>query len=263
MELSSVVCSNIGKVRGNNQDNFYYFGKYLTDSNEIEIIYSQEANENEYTFAVFDGMGGEYGGEVASLLVSQKLDEYLNRYDSKIMDKFNEHIIKFTQSANNSVCKKIVENGGNRMGTTYALLTINKKQARVANIGDSKVLFYRDGELTQITIDHNHAQTLLEMGMVTKNDARYDENKNKLTQYIGINESEMILEPLISETIVLNDNDIFLICSDGLTDMLTDLTISHVLNMQIDSIKKAQKLVSMAVENGGNDNITVILVEAK
>lgn len=260
LKLNSAMCSSIGNVRSNNQDNFYYFGKYLKDSNTKEISDSQNGIRGEYTFAVFDGMGGEYGGEIASLVAVEKLEDYLKRYDNKIIEKFNDHIIRFTQSSNNAVCKKILENN-KRMGTTYALITINEENAKVANVGDSKVFLYRDDCLTQITIDHNHAQTLLEMGLVQKNDARYNQNKSKLTQYIGIPESELIIEPFISETLQLKNKDIIFLCSDGLTDMLTELTIIHVLGMQLNTIEKARKLVSMALENGGDDNITLILLE--
>jgi protein phosphatase len=151
------------------------------------------------------------------------------------------------------------------MGSTLALLYIepNKKEAVSANVGDSKIYIYRDGELKKISQDHNQAQSLVELGVITYEQALRHKSKSKLTQHLGIFPNELVIEPFISDAIMLKKGDIFLMCSDGLTDMLTEETIKELLSLKITLKKKAFKMVKEANKCGGNDNITVIIAMVK
>ena len=167
----------------------------------------------------------------------------------------------YVQSANNAICTFIQENNGERSGSTMALLCISpeKKEAVASNVGDSKVFLYRKSELKKISEDHNQAQTLVNLGMITEDEARTHKDKSKLTQHLGIFQDEMVLEPYITDNIIIEKDDLFMICSDGLTDMLSYDEIGNILNENISLKDKCKKLVEKANEKGGEDNITVVL----
>jgi len=144
-----------------------------------------------------------------------------------------------------------------------ALLCISpeKKEAVASNVGDSKVFLFRKEVLKKISEDHNQAQSLVNLGLITEEEARIHKDKSKLTQYLGIFQEEMVLEPYVTDNIILEKEDIFLICSDGLTDMLSYTDIAQILKTDISLKDKCKKLVNNANNKGGNDNITVVLAQ--
>lgn len=197
---------------------------------------------------------------LASYISVKKLISYKERY-SNLINRFDEHMNAYVQSANNAICTFIQENNGERSGSTMALLCISpeKKEAVASNVGDSKVFLYRKSELKKISEDHNQAQTLVNLGMITEDEARTHKDKSKLTQHLGIFQDEMVLEPYITDNIIIEKDDLFMICSDGLTDMLSYDEIGNILNDNISLKDKCKKLVEKANEKGGEDNITVVL----
>lgn len=261
MKCKTVVCSSVGIKRKINQDNFYVNG-FLNEKQENWVIKSFFSSEEEQVLCVCDGMGGEKFGEVASYIAVKKLFSYQGKY-SNLINRFEEHINAYVQSANNAICTFIKENNNERSGSTMALLCVspNNKEAVASNIGDSKVFLFRDNELRKISEDHNQAQRLVNMGLITENEARTHKDKTKLTQHLGIFQDEMTLEPHISDNVILKKNDIFLICSDGLTDMLSDSDIIDILKTEAPLKKKCRTLVETANSNGGIDNTTAILTE--
>ncbi len=263
MRIKTAVCSSIGKKRKINQDNFYMNGM-LNEKTYSYLAESKLSSKKEQVLAVCDGMGGEKHGEVASYIAAKKLFDYTGKY-SNLFNRFEEHAIKYTESANKAICEYILQHENERMGSTYALLCISPKvgEAVSANLGDSKIFYMHDKILKKISEDHNQAQTLVNMKMITEEEAREHPGKSKLTQHLGIFMEEMVLEPYISENILLSKGDIFIICSDGLTDMISDGDIIGILERRDSLIKRCKKLVKKAEENGGKDNITVILAEIK
>ena len=261
MKCRTAVCSSIGKKLKINQDNFYFNG-YINEDQKEYILKTNFPSKDEQILCICDGMGGEKYGEVASYIVAKKLVSYKNRY-SNLIDRFDEHINSFVQSANKAVCKFIQENNGERSGSTMALLCISpeKEEAVASNIGDSKVFLVRDNELRKISEDHNQAQSLVNLGVITEDEARTHKDKSKLTQHIGIFPNEIIIEPYITDNIILKEKDLFLLCNDGLTDMIDYDEIKTILCVDLPLKDKCQKLVDRANDNGGEDNITVILAE--
>lgn len=261
MKCRTVVCSSIGQKRKINQDNFYVNG-FINKSQKGNILKSYFPSKKEQVLCICDGMGGEKYGEVASYIAVKKLISYKKRY-SALFDRFSEHINAYSQSANNAICNFVKENNGERSGSTMALLCISlkKKEAIAANIGDSKVFIFRGKELKKISEDHNQAQSLVSLGVITEEEARTHKDKSKLTQHLGIFAEEMILEPYITDNVIIDKKDIFLICSDGLTDMLNYKEIELLLGEKISVKKKCKRLVEKANANGGEDNITIILAE--
>lgn len=261
MRVKTAVCSSIGKKRKINQDNFYLNG-LLNGKYYSHFDSSNFSSKKEQILAVCDGMGGEKHGEIASYISVKKLKDYDGKY-SNLFNRFPEHIKKYTESSNKAICEYMMYHGNERMGSTFAILCISpeNKEAIAANLGDSKIYYFHAENLKKISEDHNQAQSLVNMEMITEEEAREHPGKSKLTQHLGIFPNEMLLEPYISENIMLSKGDIFLICSDGLTDMLSDDEILDYMRTKERLSKRCKQLVKKAEEKGGKDNITVIIAE--
>lgn len=258
MKIKTAVCSSAGVKRRINQDNFCING-FINKKSKPFMIKSFFSSSSEQMLCICDGMGGEECGEIASLLAVQKLSSYLKKYDS-FVEKFDRHSQAFALSANKTICEYMSNNSIESMGSTFALLCISPKtrEAVAANVGDSKVYLYRNNLLTKLSVDHNAAQRLVDLGMISEEEALTHKEKSKLTQHLGIPSEEMIIEPAISDSILLHKGDMFLICSDGLTDMLTYTDIINIFSRKLSVKAQCKALVDKANANGGVDNITVI-----
>lgn len=263
MKCKTVVCSSVGMKRDINQDNFYLNG-FINEKQKKYVLKSQCPSKKEKILCICDGMGGEKYGEIASYIAVKKLKSYKERY-SNLIERFEEHINAYVQSANNALCTFIKENNGERSGSTMALLCISpqKKEAVASNLGDSKVFLYRNNELKKVSEDHNKAQSLVNIGLITEDEARTHKDKSVLTQHLGIFQNEMVLEPFITDNIIVEKKDIFVLCSDGLTDMLGYEEIVNILKLNVSLKRRCKQLVKEANKLGGGDNITVILAEIK
>lgn len=262
MKIKSAVCTSVGMKRKNNQDNFYING-FTNKKRTHFLLKSFIASKKERIFSVFDGMGGEKNGDVAAFIAAESLAKYRKRY-SNLFARFDEHMNAYVQSANKNICEYIRDNNGVRMGSTMVTICVSPKQteAVAANVGDSKAYLYRNGEMKKLSEDHNQAQSMVNMGIITAEEARTHKDKSKLTQYLGIFQSEMIIEPFLSDNVIIKKNDIFLLCSDGLTDMLDNGEIMEILNQKKSLKSRAKGLVELANQKGGKDNVTVVLAQA-
>ena len=253
LKISCVAVTNVGNVRDNNEDNFYVNEEYKKSTLSLNEYYEDSNIRKQYLYAVCDGMGGEELGEAASMIAVKTLALY-QEADIK------SNIINYIQEANKLICDEIEKNDGVRMGTTLALLYINEGKAIAYNIGDSRVYLFRKNKLIQLSEDHTQAQRLVDLGLLKKSAAANHKDKHKLTQHLGIFPNELIIEPYESQEINIKQNDIFLLCSDGLTDMLSDDDIAGILSDKQEGTKAlAKKLMEKALQNGGKDNITVVL----
>ena len=142
------------------------------------------------------------------------------------------------------------------MGTTLVVTTCMGNLLQVANVGDSRLYVVND-RITQITRDHSLVEEMIRMGGIDRESARSHPDKNIITRAIGASETVKV----DFFTVKLQKGDIVLMCSDGLTNMLEDEEIRMILNGQRDIVEKAEELVRAANNNGGNDNIAVVLIE--
>ena len=260
-KISSSVCEDKGKVRNNNEDNFYLNGFHLNrDNRERSNTFSDIARNTINVYAVFDGMGGEELGEEASLIAAEVTKKIHYKINQNTSSDVNEEIISSINEANTLICNKIRENGKKRIGVTYASLVIKEDSAQIYNVGDSRVYLLRNNQMHRISIDDTTVQRLINIGMITEEKAKTHPERHRLTQHLGIFNHEMIIEPHISKCIKVLDGDKFLLCSDGLTDMVEDLDIEQLLNSSNNSKDISQALVAKALENGGKDNVTVMVV---
>lgn len=262
MKIKTVVCTTVGMKRKNNQDNFFANG-FMNKKGSKFLCKSFIASAKEQILCICDGMGGEKNGDTASFIAVESLKKYRKRY-SDLFSRFDEHMYAYVQSANKNICTYIKNHGGERMGSTTVVLCISPKdnEAVVSNVGDSKAYLFRNGNLKKLSVDHNQAQSMVNIGIITEEEARTHKDKSKLTQHLGIFKNEMIIEPFLSDNIIVKKNDLFLLCSDGLTDMLDNKEIENILNQKNSAKRKAKQLIDSANQKGGNDNITVILALA-
>ena len=214
-----------------------------------------------------DGMGGHKGGEVASAiavdLILKKLRETLPVIPAGQTDEDTGYSLESMaiENAIKNANLKIFEAAQNNskyegMGTTVVVLVFYDNRITIAHVGDSRLYRMRDQSLEQMTRDHTLLQELVDRGFYTKKEANESLNKNLVTRAVGVNPS---VDIDLLEDIAL-PNDIYLLCSDGLTDMIDDGLIEHTrLNHKDDLEKMNKELIKQAKDHGGKDNVSVML----
>lgn len=255
-KLQCVGLCSMGTVRKINQDNLYMNGIYK--SKDEERFYRQEVQDTDgsYVYAIADGMGGLCYGEEAAYASILELKKYVDNKRNNMQGISGTSAIR---CMNQAVCALGRERKAT-VGSTATLLRYENQKVRIYNVGDSKAFLYRNGSITQLSEDHTEKAGFLRMkkerGMMD-----YTFSGNGLTQYLGIEEEEFLIEPAVTETIEMQEKDIFLLCSDGLTGMVDTEQILHVMLEKSGLEVKIKKLEQMAIVAGGNDNITILLLE--
>lgn len=242
-----MCCFNhTGKVRMKNEDNFLFQGMYLPQDHitmQTPLLWTTDSEKNPL-LAVFDGMGGENAGELASYTAAKAMAE-LGQATFYSKENLTDALLQL----NRSVCDISRERRLGQIGTTVTLFAFQRNDVWIANLGDSPAFQFRGGKLTRISYAHTNERFLAAQGI---------QRKPALTQFLGIEEDEFVQEPYI-DRLELAKGDIYLLCSDGLTDMVSEEEIGNVLENS-KSVEKAQEiLVNTALKYGGRDNITVIL----
>ena len=250
-KVDAACGSFIGNGRSNNEDNFYFNRKHLPERNKglkNPIKYSGSTADI-VMFAVFDGMGGEASGEVASFVSAEAMvkgAEQMKKYLLSPRPFFEQ----LCADMNRAVCEESSKLKFGRMGSTVASILFWGDMAYACNIGDSRIYRSRDNELLQISVDHVES--------LPPN----SKHKAGLMQFLGMPEDEIRLEPSISKG-ELKKDDKFLICSDGITDMLSNIEICAIVK-EHQSVKRiAEALIEQALKNGGKDNITAIVCKVR
>jgi PPM family protein phosphatase len=243
LEIASVT--HPGMVRSHNEDSI--------------------AADPQFGLAVLaDGMGGYNAGEVASGVVAALVPQEIKRAlagkaPHELNDKIVERLIREqAEQANRTVyqaAQSQPQYAG--MGTTLVIALWYDNRVAVGHIGDSRLYRLRDDALEQITRDHSLLQEQIDSGMITKEQARHARNKNLVTRAVGIDpevEAEVHTYPV-------QPGDVYLLCSDGLPDMVPDKEIEHTLaSLKANLPLAAEQLVQQANDHGGRDNVSVILV---
>jgi len=239
--LKTFSITDIGKKRKLNQD--YVF------TSEIPVGHLPNL------FLVADGMGGHNAGDYASRYTIETIVEEIGSSSN------NSPVIvleKAIQSANRLIRQRSFEDEDlSGMGTTVVAATIDDDRLCVANVGDSRLYVINNREIKQITRDHSLVEEMVRMGGLQREQARSHPDKNIITRAIGA-QDEVEIDFF---QMTLSKDDIILMCSDGLTNMIDDEEIRMILQGQRDIVEKAETLVNAANNNGGKDNIAVILVE--
>ena len=245
LKLKSVSISDIGLVRQNNED--------------VCI----EAADCRF-FAVADGMGGHQAGEVAARVATESFLEIVKKgkasrvFQGALADSFN-----FLKHAVDAVNRAVYEKGKfsaelKGMGTTLCFLFFHDQGLIYGHVGDSRIYRLRDHKLELLTKDHSLIRELVEHGQLSERQVSdYYIYKNIITKAIG---TEMAVEPTIKIAEV-QPHDLFLMCTDGLSDLLTSSEIESILNFHTSLHHAAETLIQATKAHGAHDNVTVLLVK--
>jgi len=238
--LKTFSISDIGKTREMNQDYMY------TSENAIGNLPN--------LFIVADGMGGHKAGEFASKFTVETIVESIQTSGQKEPVQIIEEAI---QTANSKLIQKSREDETmTGMGTTVVVVTVIGDKAFVANVGDSR-MYVVGKEIAQVTRDHSLVEEMVRMGELAKDAAKDHPDKNIITRAIGA-APEVVVDFFEVE---LYPQDYILMCSDGLTNMVEDEEIRTIIQSQRDVAERVEKLIETANSHGGQDNITVVIIE--
>lgn len=263
MRLNISVSTNVGKIRANNEDNFYANGKILTDelSDDFSASYEEKITDSA-VFAVCDGMGGESFGEVASETAVKVLHEFRDMINSAADVKEQVAAVNaYANAANDRINEEVLKAGGERGGTTLTLACIRNHIVYMYYLGDSRIYLMRDGVLTRLTRDHTVAYDMIDSNVLTEEEAEKSPDRHRLTMYLGVDEDEETIKAGFAGSYTLTPGDRYLMCSDGLNEMCSSDEIKSVLSAR--DKNPAKTLVERALKNGGRDNVTCLVIEVK
>lgn len=231
------------------------------DNNEDSVVFDEETR----TAVLADGMGGYNAGEIASGMATAFIKSELSRWLSEAGASASIREVRrameiCVDNANLSIFNSANSNASySGMGTTLVVGVFRGDRLLVGHIGDSRCYRLRAGVLDQITKDHSLLQEQIDAGLISLEQAATSSIKNLVTRALGVDDS-VVLE--VNEHTV-EVGDLYLMCSDGLSDMVDDAGIAKIASSDTDLDQKASQLIDAANANGGRDNISVLLVEVK
>ena len=211
-----------------------------------------------------DGMGGYNAGEVASNMATSFIKSELGRWLSEAASLASDIEVRRALDICVDNANSAIFNAANAnpqyagMGTTLVVAVFREGQLRLGHVGDSRAYRWRGGQLSQITRDHSLLQEQIDAGLISPEQAAFSANKNLVTRAVGV-EDTVLLETHLHE---MQPGDVYLMCSDGLSDMLDDAMIARLLQSHDMLAAAGGALIAAANEAGGKDNIAVILVRA-
>ena len=249
MQLKVGFATDIGRRRTQNQDNY---------SVRMDLG----------LFIVADGMGGHRGGEIASAMVVELVPKLVG--ETQLIKDWTARgaLVESIQSANAAIFERAMnESKLQGMGTTTTALLFRDKTLTIGHVGDSRVYYFRPGGVWQVTRDHSLVEEKLRAGLITRAEMKTDRMKNVITRSVGF-ESKVNVELYEME---MHKDDLFLICSDGLSGFIDDEKMLSIIQEEVIAKKSngydlkvaVEKLIEAANEGGGDDNITCVLVEVQ
>jgi protein phosphatase len=235
--------THIGRQRQENQDSFFV-------DPELTL------------FLVSDGMGGHHGGALASGIVAEDLPVMIENALDRLKVGTQRTIRSLLERMIAKQSKQLQlegtsETGFRDMGATLVIALLRKDRCFIANIGDSRAYRLRKGRIVQLTRDHSVISELIENGHIEPEEATYHNAQGQITRYVGMEEKARSHV----RSFTLKKNDRLLLCTDGLTDMVTDKDIASILRVEFDPQAACKTLVDTANKAGGHDNITTVAID--
>ena len=238
--MKACALTDTGRVRTANQDYVYA---------SVEPVGSLPN-----LFVVADGMGGHQAGDYASRYIVENLVTYLQYTEnSQIVPLLREGILTVNTQLYQESKEKPELSG---MGTTLVAAVADENTLYVANVGDSRLYLVRD-RIRQVTKDHSYVEELVSLGRLERGSKDYKDKKNIITRAVGT-EDKLLVDFF---EVGLEPGDFILMCSDGLSNMLEDVEMEEIVGSDLELEEKAEKLITVANDNGGKDNIAVVLVD--
>ena len=248
--------SNVGRVRTNNEDNLFCGGVIIRENERDNPFFINGICRTPCVFAVFDGMGGEDCGELASLTAAETLCEHAERINQGTFEDVNN----FAQDVNEKLLL-IMRQQNIHTGSTLALISSGTESFTVHNLGDSRVYVLKGDTVIKATDDHTVTAEKLRAGLITPKQAMNDRYRNVLTRCLGMNDSYSV-SPDFCGVFSFSECRRAMICSDGLTDMLTHKEIAGIMKKDEEVSDIVNEFVDTALTKGGHDNVTCIVIEA-
>ena len=268
VEIDVDARSHAGYRRANNEDHFFVTRLGRTLKTMITSLPAEDVpartEEVNYVMVVADGMGGHAAGEIASrmaisALVSLALDvpDWIFKVDDEHAPEIERRARKYVQE----VGAMLVEHGRrdaalHGMGTTLTAVRSFGRDLLITHVGDSRAYLLRAGGLHRLTRDHTFAQLLVDSGHLAPGEVAGSRHRHVLTNALGGRIEDVQVD---TDQLQLEDGDRLLLCSDGLTDLVDDQTITNILRETTRSSDACDRLVQQALDNGGRDNVTVIV----
>ena len=240
--MKFAIKSDVGQRRKVNEDTAGYF----------------ESKNNIPLMMVCDGIGGHNAGEVASSMALMTIGQAWEKMELDDIEEVYQWLIHKIEEANNDILLRSTQYEDlYGMGTTWVAAIVIDNQLMIANVGDSRAYVLRNFQLKQLTEDQSLVNALLKSGEITPEEAENHPNKNIVTQSLGV--TSVVEIDFVRMTV--KENDTLLLCSDGLSDMLSLEEIRNLMNHYSDIEKQVEKAVEAANEAGGRDNITVAIAK--
>jgi len=240
MEISLAYITDKGKVRAHNEDSYGI----------------EESTPNGKVYVVCDGMGGHVGGATASNLAVTSILEYFRK---EAYENIFIAIDKALQFANEQIyVHTLAEPSLKGMGTTAVVLVIKNDDCYIGHVGDSRIYLKTENKLHRITKDHSFVQSLVDSGVITDDQAESHPQKNQILRALG--HGSEVKGTVSSSVIKVQKGDVFMLCSDGLNGMIHDSVMEQMIDPDNLEVSKLN-LLNAAMENGGLDNITLVLVK--
>ena len=252
------IVSDVGFVRQKNEDSFYADGIGIKPKENCSLKMLVSDDERRI-FAVCDGMGGEAFGELASEISVSTLYKKADELRYVDICELRHEVNVYADDANRNICDMTRQKNCGRSGSTLAMVCIDNGIVHSFNIGDSRIYYFHDGTISHKSQDHTLAAQKLRAGVYSEDEARISTDSHRLITFLGVDDDGVGLIAYSYGPFELADGKI-LICSDGLTDMCLDYEIAKVLSEEHDSY--AEALMLKALEKGGWDNITCMVIEA-
>ncbi|MCI8661833.1 MAG: Stp1/IreP family PP2C-type Ser/Thr phosphatase [Hungatella sp.] len=239
--MEAYALTDVGRVRECNQDYIY------SSSDPVGCL--------DNLLLVADGMGGHNAGDYASRFMVEELNHYVKaREEGLPVQVLKDGICQ----VNRQLYRKSLENPVlSGMGTTLVAATTQDKTLYAANVGDSRLYLFREGALRQVTRDHSFVEEMVAKGQMERYSKDYQRRKNIITRALGI--MDRVEVDFFEEELL--HGDLLLLCSDGLSNMITDEEMALILSEHGSLKYKVEKLASQANEHGGYDNIAVIVAD--
>lgn len=250
MRLDIAAQSDIGRRKNQNED---YYGIFREDTPDLRLF------EEGALLSVADGLGGHVGGEIASKLAVSMMQDLIKESPLEdvedgdgLLPLINKHMHLANKSVHQTNQELVTE--GKPMGTTLITALVAPKKVYICNVGDSRCYLIRDGEMIERTQDHSWVDEQVAQGLMSKAEAEMDARKNLVTRSVGTH-AEVQVDSYLWHIV---PGDWLLLCTDGLVNMVTDEEIRENFNKGGTAAEIAARLVNLANENGGKDNITVL-----
>lgn len=250
--LSAFGLTDVGVVRKNNEDAFL-----IADLEREETAdrpwHEAAVSQRGILLAVSDGMGGAAAGEIASALTVGSLRQWLGEDHQGVGTQVL--IKEAVEEANRNVFDAAQDNERRGMGATLTAVLVRGKMAHIAEVGDSRAYLIRGGRIRQVTRDQSYVQLLVEQGVVTREQAEKSPHRNVILQAMGHRGDIVVALGRLE----LRGGDTFVLCSDGLSGKVSESEMRDIVESSTDFPEAATRMIAIANERGGEDNITVVL----